>query len=366
MKGSLDKYVSLVVIVSPSAEVVSGSLLRPINIYYSLKGFKNIRVDHVPVRKTPSLLLQLSRILRAGVIIVSGVNPWISASIATLGRVLRKEVLTDFHGFSWLEASLTNAVGPFMRRLLLVSEKISYKLSRYVVVASQWLAKVLNHYFGERRSVVVLENAVPCIFEEITHKLMKSYDLNMLRRYVCERVLHRNDCFDKLLFIAPLPSVFESNILAYRELLKLRSLLENVMIIVTGIKRTDVFDFQGNIIPIGYVSYVDYVALLLSSDGIILPYPSNAICGGIRNKVLEAGFCAKPVISTKTGMMHLNAVPNFHYVLIDDKEAPWISRKDLLKEVSEKLGFLVKENYSFKVFREKWTRLIALILQGRR
>jgi glycosyltransferase involved in cell wall biosynthesis len=154
--------------------------------------------------------------------------------------------------------------------------------------------------------------------------------------------------------------------LAYEELLKLTpSLNENAIVAVTGVKRTDVFESQGNIIPIGYVNYVNYIALLLSSDGVILPYPSNAICGGIRNKVLEAGFCKKLVISTKIGVMHAKVVPNIHYIAIDD-EVALQGLKEETQNIAKNLSNLIKEKYSFATFKKALLKLLTLMVQERK
>ena len=356
----------LIIILCPSAEIISGSLLRPLNIFYSLKGFRNLRVKCIPIKRVSDLLLQLWRILHANIIIASGVNPWISAFVAVLGRVLKKKVVVDFHGFAWLEANATNAIG-FPMKVLLVSERISYGFSQYVITASKWLADALARYFSKRKGVFVVENAVPYVFEEVAHRLMKKYNPSTLRKYVCEGVLHCSDCFSKLLFIAPLVSVFKSNILAYEELLKLRQFLgENVLIVVTGINRTDVFDIPSNIISIGYIGYVDYVALLLSSDGVILPYPSNAICGGVRNKILEAGFCKKPVISTKVGIMHFKALPMVHYISFNSFNALLEETVHNVKEwelVAQKLHEIVVQQHSFSLFKHSFLTFLSYILR---
>jgi len=350
----------LVVVVGPSAELISGSLLRPINIYYSLKDFKSLEVDYIPVRGVPDLTLQLKRILSANVIIASGVNPWISALIAVMGRAFRRKVIVDFHGFAWLEVSVTNATVLLVKMLLLVSEKISYKLAYYVTTASPWLSSILAQYFGRRENVSTIENSVSYIFEKTIHRMVKNYDTNILRKYVCEKIL-KGKCLNKPILIAPLPSIFKSNILAYKKLLRLKNLMnKNVIVIVTGIKEANELSPQDNIIPVGYVSYTSYVTLLLSADSVILPYPSNAICGGVRNKVLEAGFCKKPLISTRAGVMHTRLVPNAHYIAIDNVEIVQSFKSEKLREIAEKLGKLIGEKYSFTMFKKSVLNLLRL------
>jgi hypothetical protein len=107
--------------------------------------------------------------------------------------------------------------------LLLVSEKISYELSHYVTTASPWLSSILAQYFGRRENVSTIENSVSYIFEKTVHRMIKSYDTNIVRKYVCEKIL-KGKCLNKPILIAPLPSVFKSNILAYKELLRLKTL----------------------------------------------------------------------------------------------------------------------------------------------
>jgi glycosyltransferase involved in cell wall biosynthesis len=88
---------------------------------------------------------------------------------------------------------------------------------------------------------------------------------------------------------------------------------KDVLVVVTGTQNAEKID--DSILATGYLEYVKYVTLVLSADAIILPYPSNAICGGIRNKVLEAGYAGKLVISTKYGMLFVEgAKPWVHYI----------------------------------------------------
>jgi hypothetical protein len=83
----------LIVIAGSSAEVVSGSLLRPANIYYSLHNFRRVVTCHVPIRSIFDLVLQLRKILHADITVLSCVNPRISTFVVILGKVLRKKVV---------------------------------------------------------------------------------------------------------------------------------------------------------------------------------------------------------------------------------------------------------------------------------
>jgi len=77
--------------------------------------------------------LQLPLVFSGDLIIVSGVNPWISAIVSFLGKVMGKVVVVDFHGFARLESVVMNSARFPIKVLLLVSERISYKLSKYII-----------------------------------------------------------------------------------------------------------------------------------------------------------------------------------------------------------------------------------------
>jgi glycosyltransferase involved in cell wall biosynthesis len=364
MKSGLDNNTVSIVIVGPSAEVISGSLLRPANIYYSLRDLRKVVASCIPIKSTFDLLPQLRKILHADIIVLSGVNPWISAFIAILGKILGRRVVTDFHGFAWLEMSITNASRYFMRMLLLVSEKISFKFSRYVIVSSPWLKKTLMHYFGLRSNFLIIENSVFYLFEKLVREIMERFETNELRTRICYELIKESECRNKLLFIAPLPPVFSSNMLAYKELLRLNIFqYPDVMIVITGVKAPNLSD---NIIHVGYVNYVNYVMLLLASDAILLPYPNNAICGGVRNKILEAGYCKKAVISTKVGMMHLNAVPNIHYMSIEIEGANSKTElnREKLENIAKSLNELTMNSYSFEIFKRRLLEFVSVVLKG--
>ena len=66
-------------------------------------------------------------------------------------KIIRRKVIVDFHGFAWLEANAINVAGFPMKMLLLVSERVSYKLSWYVIMVPKRLTNTLAYYFGERK-----------------------------------------------------------------------------------------------------------------------------------------------------------------------------------------------------------------------
>lgn len=320
----MSRYINIIVI-GPSAERVTGSLLRPLNILYALKSLKKIKVTYIPVKSIVHLIMKLRLLLSSGILIASGVNPWVSALISLLGRVTNKIVIVDVHGFAWYEALVTRYGNPLYRIILFISEFIAYRTSTYLIVASEWLAKVLSEYFRVKinEKIYILSNTTSIIFETVVNRL-RTYNTDLLQRLILSKILsceiHINEITKrkKFIFIAPLPNTFKSNVIAHDMLMKLiNKLPKNIMIVITGhVSKSK--RYLDKIVYAGYLTYPEYVALILVSDGMMVPYPTIAICGGIRNKVLEAGYSGKLVISTKTGMMHMHALPGIHYLSFKD------------------------------------------------
>ncbi len=122
-----------------------------------------------------------------------------------------------------------------------------------------------------------------------------------------------------------------------------------------------------DLITVGYLPYPEYVALLLNSHAILLPYPKNAVCGGIRNKVLEAGYCGVPIISTKNGILHINVKEWVHYIPLEGG----MHIKDLIKvvndvgsRVSSNMRLLIINNYSFSNFAREILKVLRQELAG--
>lgn len=361
MQTSVIRNRVLLIVVGPSTEVITGSLLRPLNIYYSLKGIKHLIVRYAPIKSLPNFLSFIPCILRADVIIVSGVGPWISASLVILGKILRKKVVIDFHGSGWVESNILGAPF-FVKILILISEKVAYKFAHCIVVASKWLSNTLVSLFGKKGRLLIIENSVPIIFEKYADILKEKFGVSALREYVCKRIIRHDNCYNTKLLVVPLPSWFKSNTLALEELMKLKNLLsKDMLVIITG----SIYPGGNDIIATGYLNYINYISLLLSADVVVLPYPSRAICGGVRNKVLEAAYAGKPVVSTKYGMLFLKEVkPWIHYIPLED-----IVRREFcvityeMHNQGASLREIVTRNYSFGSFRKKILLLVKMIIK---
>ncbi|MEM4488644.1 MAG: hypothetical protein QXK88_07605 [Desulfurococcaceae archaeon] len=335
-----------IAIVGPDASTVSGSLLRPLNILHALRDMKAIKSKYVPIKSVAYLLLSINNILQHDVVIISGVSPWIAALVCIIGRLFRKKLILDLHGCSWYEYSMASKRNIMYATLLFSSELLACKLANHVIVASKLLAKLVRKVY-RRRIDGVVENATTPVFESLV-KTLAHFD-KLILRVLIERTIGIPLTNCKLL-IAPLPNVFWQNIEAYKVLVSLLSKPKNLKVIVTGLKRRTVND---KLICVGHVPYTLYVALLLASDGVILPYPPNAICGGARNKVLEAGYCKRLVISTRTGLLHMDAKPWEDYIPLEYIQS--ISELEKIIETShtcvEKMFKKITERHTFNAFR---------------
>ena len=346
-----------IAIVGPSATYISGSLLRPLNIWYSLKSLGNVQVHYISIKSIAQVLLYVRSLRVSNIIIVSGHNPWVSAFLVLLGRLLQKIVFVDIHGSAWYEASITGSK-IYWRFIFFVSELILYRFSQWLICASQFLHSFLNKYFSvDSSKIFIIENAITPIFEKVYGALSK-YKKEKLKRIV-ERFTKLNIGTRKIL-LSPLPGVFIANIKALHELEKLK--IKDFLVIVTGTKCSS----SNNISCMEYLPYSLYVAILLISDGTLLPYPPDAVCGGSRNKVLETLYCGVPLITTHIGVLHTNLKPYKHYIPLKDPE--WINIVKNSKVISEIVSNAKKKayTYSFRIFKFKLFRALLKALRSLR
>jgi glycosyltransferase involved in cell wall biosynthesis len=74
-----------------------------------------------------------------------------------------------------------------------------------------------------------------------------------------------------------------------------------------------------------------------ASDICISPYPNKAICGGVRNKILDYFACCKPVVSTTMGMMGINEAKDKVHYLMANEPSDFVDRIIQLRD-DEALG----------------------------
>ena len=335
-------------IIGPTTSRINGSLLRALNIWYALTF---LHPKYVPIKSIADLVRFPRSILKADLALVSGTNTWTSATIAILRKLLRRITIVDVHGFAWYEAYLTKS-SLLMRVLSLISEKLSYRLATSLIVASKFLRYSIHKWIGINPSKIhVVENALTPLFEKAYNALSR-YDKRELRLFLNREL---GIPVNKTLIVAPLPDVFRSNVEALKEIEHIE-LKDDWVVVITGTHQKSV---KGTI-SLGYIPYIHYIALLLASDGVLLPYPSSAICGGIRNKVLEAMYCNAPIITSKTGVMHIEAIPYVHYLPVEKLEM--IRDKDLIEDIRVNEVALVRK-YTFEKFKMSYLRAIFLVMK---
>ena len=121
----------------------------------------------------------------------------------------------------------------------------------------------------------------------------------------------------------------------------------------------------GKIVPsssssVVYAGFVeDLPGVLALSDTCVLPYPPNAVCGGVRNKTLEYFAAGKPVVSTTEGMRGIQeAVAGRDYLLANDAEEfaerilDAISDKTLALKIGSN-GLAIAKRYDWSVMGQK-------------
>jgi glycosyltransferase involved in cell wall biosynthesis len=346
-KSSLNMHDHVILIIGPSVRLINGSVLRAYNIWDSLRGLRSASIIYLPIRFPLDVLLNLRLISKADIIIISGVPPWISALTSSIARLLNKTVIADVHGSPYYEETLSGRAGLTYRALLYVTEYLTYRLSNYLILASKTLGLVLSRYFRiNLENAYIINNAITRLFIKIADSLM-GIRKDLVWETLVKPILGRDKICNLLL--APLPSVFVSNLLAYERLRQMiRTVLdrENAIVVVTGLRNK--VPHEDSIVSVGYIPFINYVALVLNSRALLLPYPNNAVCGGIRNKVLEAGYCGIPMISTRAGMLHSDAMEWIHYIPLNEAEPGEL--KDVLNSgitevVRENMRELVKRKY---------------------
>ncbi len=336
-----------VAIVGPSTEYVSGSLLRPLNIWYALSSTGLLKPVYIPISSFASLVPQLRSVIAPQTLIVSGVNPWVSAFITLLRRSVHKSAIVDVHGFAWYESSLMHESGFVRRIMLLMCESVAYKTASSVVSASAGLGLLLWKWLRVRATAI--PNAVSPLFERTLPFVLpsKGHCREQLLREVSSRP-------NTILILAPLPTVFAANMKALDELRKVAG-QEGVTFLVTGAA----LEATPGIVFLGYLSFTRYVSTLAAVDAVILPFPSEAICGGARNKLLEAGYCGLPVISTKSGVLFTEATPYTHYIPLEQGTQIAETIEAYADLVAPALHELVLREYDFGRFKTNFISLIV-------
>lgn len=123
-----------------------------------------------------------------------------------------------------------------------------------------------------------------------------------------------------------------------------------------------------NILPLGHVD--DYIGLVDAADIAVLPYPSQAICGGARNKTLEFLARGKAIVSTHEGLRGVpEARPGVHYLQAEEPVAfaSCISELSSSPEKRATLGIRARElagNYLWARQAQRLSDSFTSLLEG--
>lgn len=265
-----------------------------------------------------------------------------------IAKVLRKPLVLDVHGSPTQErlARPSSVEADLFSKER--AEREAYAVANRIIVVSAELKSFLKTWFGvpEERIVIVPNGVDVGSFR----RKVRHYRLSNTRHR-----LHLRKCSKLIVFTCP-RDVFPSNEIALNWFLRVMEIVESrrhdVTCLILG---------GGNIIPtrskaVAFTGFVDDLhALLSNSDVCVLPYPSEAICGGVRNKALEYFAAGKPVVSTSEGMRGIvGAVSGIHYLLADNP--PDFANQIILllsrRSLSRRIGLNGKklmEHYDWRV-----------------
>jgi glycosyltransferase involved in cell wall biosynthesis len=240
---------------------------------------------------------------------------WMKVLGIRLSRLLRRPLVFDIHGSvtQEMEANRRDSLD----RLADIEQAEAEALAAAdgVIVVSRELMLFLRTRFGvPEDSMMLVPNGVDL---ESYEGAARGRELQKMR----ER-LHIPYANRVVTFTCPRLEHFLSNEIAlewFFDVVRILDLRRNdlTFLILGG----------GEIVPVPsssvlYPGYVeDLPSVLALSDVCVLPYPADALCGGVRNKALDYFAAGKPVVSTTEGMRGIQeAVAGRNYLLADSTE----------------------------------------------
>ena len=231
-----------------------------------------------------------------------------------LGSALRKPLIFDVHGSATQELSATGMANSHELGLTERAEQKALVTAEKVIVVSTELSEFLQARFGiSERCLAVIPNGVD----------LDSYRETTSNAHIQVRAALRIPNGNRVVaFICPLIENFPSNEIALRWFFQVIPIVESrrkdVTFLILGGGRTIPVP-SSSVLYAGFVR--DLPGALAISDVCVLPYPPNAVCGGVRNKALDYFAAGKPVVSTSEGMRGIaEAVPGRDYLLANGSE----------------------------------------------
>ena len=285
---------------------------------------------------------------------------WTTKAGRFLAVLLGKPLVVDVHGLDSEERLATGLFNEEETSQMETNERKTLRVARKIVVVSDELGEYLRSRFEVSDDrIVVIPNGVDVRAFKRTRS--DSYEYAIRDSY---RIPEGNKL---VTFTCPRIESFPSNEIAlkwfFRVIPIMRAVRNDVTYLIVGGGK-EIIPPCKEVIYTGFVG--DLQELLSVSDVCVLPYPSNAVCGGVRNKALEYFAVGKPVVSTTEGVRGISdAVPGRDFLLAEDAEMFAKATLDLLASPSlaRKIGSngaALAERYDWSIMGE---RLIAALLQ---
>ena len=239
-----------------------------------------------------------------------------TASIALkLKRLFNIPHVYDPHGSVALESSLHSQQSLMRRETLIATEKAITNFTQKIIAPSPELRDYLSiTYRLPHSKFAIIKNGVETDIFEPTPP-----DINL-----------RNSLgipSEATLIVFTNPRVFSSNEIALRYFFRLLPDIERrcrnpfFLILGGGPKLEAPSD---RVIYTGFVE--DLPTYVNLADVCVAPFPSNAICGGTRNKICEYLACGKPIVSTIEGMRGFDDAIHGEHFLCAASSADFVSQ----------------------------------------
>jgi glycosyltransferase involved in cell wall biosynthesis len=282
-----------------------------------------------------------------------------------VAKLLRKPLVIDIHGSPTQELLARAPAEAAELTSKERAERQAYAVASVVIVVSAELKVFLKTWFSvPEERLVIVPNGV---------------DISSFQRAVPEdrlrnikETLHFRKSNKLIVFTCPRVG-FLSNEIALIWFLKVIESIES--------RRKDATCLilgRGKIIPsrskaVVYAGFVnDLPAVLSISDVCVLPYPPEAICGGVRNKAVEYFAAGRPVVSTSEGMRGIvGGVSGTHYLLADnpqdfaDRIIELLSSRSLSRRIGSN-GREIAEHYDWQKLAREVYDVLSISAKGTR
>lgn len=279
-----------------------------------------------------------------------------------LSRFLSKPLVFDIHGSATEELEASGRCSPDRLADIEKAEAKSLAVADRVVVVSPELKQFLRNRFGvpeDRLSLV--PNGVDLDSYEVE---ATKEQLQRVRERLCVPDTNR-----VITFTCPRIKDFLSNEIALKWFFEVIPMLDSrrkdLTVLILG---------GGEIVPspsssVLYPGFVENLPIVLAaSDVCVLPYPKNAVCGGVRNKALEYFAAGKPVVSTTEGMRGIKeAAPGRDYVLADTTQEFAERIQDVISDetLAQKIGsngLKIARLYDWSVMGQRVYKILSSVM----